>query len=112
MVYQEAMAKELGLRNIPFRVQCEIPLFYKGERLLTTYRADFICFESIILELKAIRQVRVVEEAQVLNYLKASGLRVALLLNFGAPSLQQKRFVSGPEPSVQSMVTVEGSFPC
>jgi len=99
-VYQEALAKELGLRSIPFRMQCEIPVFYKGDRLSTTYRADFICFESIILELKAIRQMTVIEEAQVLNYLKASGLRVALLLNFGAPSLQQKRFVLDPDKSV------------
>jgi len=99
-VYQEAMAKELGLRNIPFRVQCEIPVFYKGDKLSTTYRADFICFDSVILELKAIRQLTVVEEAQVLNYLKASGVRTALLFNFGALSLQQRRFVSGPDPSV------------
>jgi GxxExxY protein len=96
-VYQEALAKELGLRNIPFRVQCEIPVFYKGEKLLATYRAHFICFDSVILELKAIRQMTVLEDAQVLNYLKASGLRVALLFNFGAPSLQQRRFVSGPK---------------
>jgi GxxExxY protein len=99
-VYQEALAKELGVRNIPFRMQCEIPVFYKSEKLSTMYRADFICYESVILELKAIRQLTVIEEAQVLNCLKASGLRVALLLNFGAPSLQQKRFVSGPDQSV------------
>lgn len=99
-VYQEALAKELGLRNIPFRMQCEIPVFYKGERLSTTYRADFICFDSVIVELKAIRQLTVIEEAQVLNYLKASGLHTALLFDFGALSLQQKRFVSGPDQSV------------
>jgi GxxExxY protein len=99
-VYQEALGKELGLRNIPFRMQCEIPVFYKGDKLSTTYRADFICFDAIILELKAIRQLTVIEEAQVLHYLKASGLRVALLLNFGAPSLQQKRFVLDPDKSV------------
>jgi GxxExxY protein len=99
-VYQEALAKEFGLRSIPFRMQYEIPVFYKGDRLSTTYRADFTCFESIILELKAIRQMTVIEEAQVLNYLKASGLRVALLLNFGTPSLQQKRFVLDPDKSV------------
>jgi GxxExxY protein len=95
-VYQEALAKELGVRNIPFRMQCEIPVFYKSEKLSTMYRADFICYESVILELKAIRQLTVIEEAQVLNYLKASGLRVALLLNFGAPSLQQKRSFPAP----------------
>jgi len=99
-VYQDALAKELGLRNVPFLAQSEIPVFYKGEKLSPAYRADFICFDSVILELKAIRQLTVVEEAQVLNYLKATGLHIALLLNFGAPSLQHKRFVSGPEPSV------------
>jgi len=75
-------------------------VFYKGDKLSTSYRADIICFESVILELKAVRQLTVVEEAQVLNCLKASGLRLALLFNFGAPSLQQRRFVSDPEPSV------------
>ncbi|MBP1774141.1 MAG: 3 family protein [candidate division NC10 bacterium] len=99
-VYQEALPRELGGRNIPFRMQCEIPVFYKGDKLSTTYRADFSCFDSVILELKAIRQLTVIEEAQVLNYLKASGLRIALLFNFGALSLQQKRFVSGPDQSV------------
>jgi GxxExxY protein len=99
-VYQEALGKELSLRNIPFRMQCEIPVFYKGEKLATTYRADFICFDSVILELKAIRQLTVIEEAQVLNCLKASGFHVALLFNFGAPSFQQKRFVFGPDQSV------------
>jgi len=99
-VYQEALPRGLGGRNIPFRMQCEIPVFYKGDKLSTTYRADFSCFDSVILELKAIRQLTVIEEAQVLNYLKASGLRIALLFNFGALSLQQKRFVSGPDQSV------------
>jgi GxxExxY protein len=99
-VYQEALTTELGFRNIPLRTQCEIPVFYKGDKLSTTYRADFVCFEAVIVELKAVRQLTPIEEAQVLNYLKASGLSTALLLNFGAPSLQQKRFVSGPGQSV------------
>jgi GxxExxY protein len=81
-------------------MQCEIPVFYKGDKLSTTYRADFLRFDSVILELKAVRQLTVIEEAQVLNYLKASGLRVALLLKFGAPSFQQKRFVFDPDQSV------------
>ena len=100
VVYQEALAKEFSVRGIPFRMQCEIPVFYKGEKLATAYRADFICYDSVILELKAIRQLTAIEEAQVLNYLKASGLHTALVFNFGAPSLQQKRFVSGLDPSV------------
>lgn len=114
-VYQEALTRELTTRNIPFHAQCEVPVFYKGERLTATYRPDFICFDSVIVELKALRQLTAVEEAQVLNYLKASDLRVALLVNFGAASLQQRRFVTGPHPSVQSaqsVVSVEGPARC
>ena len=92
-VYQEAFAKELSRREIPFRAEAELPVFYKGEKLSTTYRADFICFESVIVELKAVKQLTIIEEAQLLNYLKATGFRVGMLFNFGAPSLQHKRFV-------------------
>ena len=92
-VYQEAFAKELSRREIPLRAEAELPVFYKGEKLSTTYRADFICFESVIVELKAVKQLTIIEEAQLLNYLKATGFRVGMLFNFGAPSLQHKRFV-------------------
>ena len=92
-VYQEAFAKELSRREIPFRAEAELPVFYKGEKLSTTYRADFICFESVIVELKAVKQLTIIEEAQLLNYLKATGFRLGMLFNFGAPSLQHKRFV-------------------
>ena len=92
-VYQEAFAKELSRREIPFRAEAELPVFYKGEKLSTTYRADFICFESVSVELKAVKQLTIIEEAQLLNYLKATGFRVGMLFNFGAPSLQHKRFV-------------------
>ena len=92
-VYQEAFARELFRREIPFRAEIEVPVFYKGEKLSTAYRADFVCFDSVIVELKAIKQLTIIEEAQVLNYLKATGFRVGMLLNFGAPSLQHKRFV-------------------
>ncbi len=92
-VYQEAFAKELSRREIPFRAEAELPVFYKGEKLSTTYRADFICFESVIVELKAVKQLTIIEEAQLLNYLKATRFRVGMLFNFGARSLQHKRFV-------------------
>jgi GxxExxY protein len=92
-VYQEAMGLEMVGRGVPFRAQVELPVFYKGTRLLTYYKADFICFESIIVELKALAQTGGVEDAQVINYLKATGLHVGLLLNFGSRSLQYKRFV-------------------
>ncbi|MBI2164378.1 MAG: GxxExxY protein [candidate division NC10 bacterium] len=96
-VYQEAFAKELSRREIPFRAEAELPVFYKGEKLSTTYRADFICFESVVVELKAVKQLTIIEEAQLLNYLKATGFRVGMLFNFGAPSLQHKRFVFSQE---------------
>ncbi len=92
-VYQEAFAKELSGRDIPFRAESELPVFYKGEKLSTSYRADFVCYESVIVELKAVKQLTIIEEAQILNYLKATGFRTGMLFNFGAASLQHKRFV-------------------
>jgi GxxExxY protein len=94
-VYQEAMEVELASRGIPFSRQVELVILYKGQPLKATYRADFICFESVIVELKALGQIGGNEDAQVINYLKATGYHVGLLLNFGARSLQQKRLVYG-----------------
>jgi GxxExxY protein len=94
LVYQEAMMLELAARNIPFTRETQLPIFYKGQKLPTVYRADFICYENIIVELKAIDKLSSVETAQILNYLKATSLPVGLLLNFGGQSLEYKRFVN------------------
>ena len=92
-VYQEALAIEFQAREIPFEREIEFPITYRGIRLKTFFKADCVCFDALIVELKALRQISGVEEAQVINYLKASRHQKALLLNFGTKSLQQKRFV-------------------
>jgi len=66
-VYQEALALELAARSVPYRREVELPISYKGQRLNTTYRADFVCFEAVIVELKALTQLGGVEEAQLIN---------------------------------------------
>ncbi|MGH7490797.1 MAG: GxxExxY protein [bacterium] len=82
-VYQECLAKEFLRRNVPFAVQVELSLFYKNEKLVQTYKPDFICYDKIIVELKAVKEIDDVHRAQVFNYLKATGLRLGALVNFG-----------------------------
>ncbi|MCK9200112.1 MAG: GxxExxY protein [Gallionella sp.] len=82
-VYQECLEKELSKRGIPFVSQPELKLSYKGEPLRQTYIPDFVCHQSIVVELKALAATTGEHKAQVLNYLKATGMRVALLANFG-----------------------------
>jgi GxxExxY protein len=102
-VYQEALELELAARDIPFRAQVQLPIRYKDRVLKTVYRADFVCYDAVIVELKALTQIGPVEEAQVINYLKATGYEIGLLLNFGRTSLQSKRYIltthdSPPKP--------------
>src|ERR1700756_5005589 len=85
-VYQEALELELSDRRIPFRAQAELQVFYKGRKLRATYRPDVLCYDSVILELKALGKLGDVETAQVLNYLKAGGHQKGLLINFGPKS--------------------------
>ncbi len=93
-VYQEAMEIELRERRIPYEPQRLLKITYRGHILKKEYIADFVCFEGIIVELKAQRQLTPREESQILNYLKATGLRVGLLLNFGDPGrLDWHRFI-------------------
>lgn len=92
-VYQEALAVELTQRAIPFQREVDLPVFYKDVKLRTGYRMDFLCYGDVVTELKALSGITGVEEAISLNYLKASKQHTGLLLNFGAPSLQFRRFV-------------------
>ena len=92
-VYHKALAIEFATRNIPFVQEEKVPLEYKGHPLESKYCPDFICFEEVVVELKALSRTGNTEEAQVINYLKATGHEVGLLINFGARSLEHRRFV-------------------
>jgi GxxExxY protein len=91
-VYQAAFSHELALRNIPFTSQQEIPVKYKGV-LAGEYIADFVVYEKIIIEIKAVSNLTSAHQAQSLNYLAATGYRLALLINFGSSSLQHRRII-------------------
>jgi len=82
-VYQECLERELTSRGIPFEPQKELQLSYKGEVLNLTYKPDLVCYGAIIVELKAVKVIEDIHRAQVFNYLKATGLRLGLLVNFG-----------------------------
>ena len=92
-VYQDAMAVELTLRGIPFKRECLLQVHYKERLLPSFYRSDFICFDEVIVEIKALDALIGIHEAQTINYLKATGLQRALLINFGTVSLQYKRLI-------------------
>lgn len=92
-VYQEALAMEFRERGIPYKEEVELPIRYKGRRMKTFYRADFICFDDVVVELKALKMLSGADDAQLLNYLKATGIERGLLFNFGAPSLEHRRKV-------------------
>ena len=93
-VYQECLEKELGRQGISFVAQRELVLHYKGDRLEQIYKPDFICFERIIIELKAVKELAGEHRAQVHNYLKATGLELGLLVNFGHyPKVEIERIV-------------------
>lgn len=108
--YQEALALEFTMRRIPFSREPRLPIHYKGLQLPSYYRPDFTCFGCIIVELKVLKQLTGAEEAQVINYLRASGLEVGLLVNYGNSMLQYRRFIcSASARSAKSAVTLHGA---
>ena len=92
-VYQEALSLEFYIQGIQFEKEKDIRIVYKGKTLDKWYKADFLCFDKIIVELKAISELSNDHISQLLNYLKATKLRVGLLVNFGSPSLVYKRLI-------------------
>jgi len=93
-VFQECLELELGDQGIPFQPQSQLPLAYKGRPLKTRYVADFLCYEKVILEIKAVEKLADEHRAQLLNYLNATGHRLGLLVNFGHyPKLEWERIV-------------------
>ena len=93
IVYQQALAKELTACKVPFRKEAQFPVSYKGEVLDCFYQADFVCYDDIIVELKALEALSGQHESQLLNFLKATGYERGLLVNFGQKSMQYKRRV-------------------
>ena len=93
-VYQEALAKEFTLRGIPFEREKRFKVKYKGEELDTEYIADFFCYGKIIVELKAVEELTGSHRSQVINYLKATGARLGILVNFGEEYIEPERLVN------------------
>lgn len=104
LVYQEALEVELGIRRIPYGREVEIQIHYRGIPPPARYRADFVCFGNVLVELKAASRLTGSDHSQIINYLVATRVGRGLLLNFGAESLQYRRFVG---PSVQSVQSVD-----
>jgi GxxExxY protein len=93
-VYEEVVEKEFIVQNIPYKRQVKLDLFYEGVQLKKHYRADFVCYDSIIVELKAVTQIPSVFYMQLQNYLKCTNMELGMLINFGTPSLTYKRILN------------------
>ena len=94
-IYQECLEMEMALQEIPYDAQRNIPLIYKGRKLRHTFIPDLICFDKIIIELKAVSAITNEHRSQIINYLKATDMKLGLLINFGADgSVQIERFAN------------------
>ena len=93
-VYQECMEIELDFQKIPFSSQRQLKLHYRGRELKQTFKPDFICYDKVVLEIKAVTNLNDELRSQVMNYLNATGYKLGLLVNFGHyPKIEHERFV-------------------
>jgi GxxExxY protein len=93
-VYEEALEREFQTLKIPFKRQVKLDLYYDNQKLKKQYRADFVCYDTIIVEIKAVSQIPVAFYAQLTNYLKCTKMELGMLINFGTSSLTYKRTVN------------------
>ncbi|WP_339921718.1 GxxExxY protein [uncultured Flavobacterium sp.] len=93
-VYEEVLEKEFLIQNIPFKRQLKLELYYENEKLKKQYRADFVCYDAIILEIKSVSHIPNTFYAQLKNYLKCTKMELGMLINFGMPSLFYKRIIN------------------
>ena len=93
-VYEEALEREFQNLKIPFKRQVKLDLYYDNQKLTKQYRADFICYDEIIVEIKAVAQIPTAFYAQLQNYLKCTNMELGMLINFGTPSLTYKRMIN------------------
>jgi len=98
-VYEEALENEFQIQQIPFKRQVKLELYYDSQKLKKHYRADFVCYDSIVLEIKAVQQIPVIFYAQLKNYLKCTNMELGMLINFGMPSLFYKRIINSRNSS-------------
>jgi GxxExxY protein len=92
-IYQEALEMEFENLGIPFEREKELLIYYKNRKLQKRYKSDFICYDQILIELKALNYLTSEHESQIINYLKVTNLKIGFLFNFGEKSLKYKRFV-------------------
>lgn len=92
-VYQEALEKEFKLQGIPYEREKDFSIVYKGEKLEQKYIADFVCYDKIVVELKAVEELMPIHTAQVINYLCITGYKLGLLVNFNARQVKPERII-------------------
>ena len=93
-IYEEALEREFQTQQIPFERQVKLDLYYDNQKLTKQYRADFVCYDTIIIEIKAVAQIPTAFYAQLQNYLKCTNMELGMLINFGTSSLTYKRMIN------------------